>query len=246
MKSKQSRGLQAFRRATAWFAAHPDVIPNSGSSAKALQNQLDALNGVVERMTAQATQQTTQAQQALLVAHDEVEQRKALRNPHMSSIVQVARALHGTVPGIGILQMPDAQATSEQLVRAAQSMQTTAAIYKDVLVEHGLPEDFLEQLASSTTTLRQSIDARGVAQSSRHQATTQLESDLKLGRRIVGIIDGSLTHVLKDQQAVLSSWKQAKRITIKGVAVQEQQQPPTPAAPAGGAAPVQTPATQAA
>jgi hypothetical protein len=37
-----------------------------------------------------------------------------------------------------------------------------------------------------------------------------------LGRRIVRMINSSLTHVLKSDSATRASWRQAKRATVKG------------------------------
>ena len=215
MKSKQTRGLQAFRRVEAWFAAHPDVIPASGSSATALASRVDALKSVIERMSAQAATQTTQDQQTTLAAKDEKRLRHELRTLHMRAIVRVAHALHGTVPGMGIFKMPAPGATSESLVHAAEALHTTAALYADVFVEHGLPSDFLEQLAAATSALKGSVDARGLARSRRTEATTSIGNDLELGRRVVSTIDASLAHALKDQPATLAAWRQAKRVTAK-------------------------------
>jgi hypothetical protein len=202
---------------TAWFADHPEVIPGSGSSAAALGSQVDALKQMVASMTARATEQTTQASQATLAAKDEAAQRKDVRSLHLGAIVKVAGALRGKVPGMGVFKMPAPRLASETLLHAADAVRTTAAIYKDVFVEHGLPADFLEQLDTATAALKSSVDARGVAQSRRAGASTGLAGDLALGRQIVTMIDASLTHALKSDSATLASWRQAKRATVKGV-----------------------------
>jgi hypothetical protein len=202
---------------TAWFADHPQVIANSGTSAAALTSQVDALKQIVASMTARATEQTTQASQATLAAKDEAAQRKDVRSLHLGAIVKVAGALRGKVPGMGVFKMPSPQLASETLLHAAEAVRTTAAVYKDVFVEHGLPADFLEQLGGAATALKASVDARGVAQSRRAGASTGLASDLALGRQIVTMIDASLTHALKADSSTLASWRQAKRATVKGV-----------------------------
>ena len=102
MKSRQTRGLQAFRRVTAWFAEHPQVIANNGSSSAALTSQVDALKQVVDGMTAGATEQTTQTGQATLAGKDEVPLRTELRTVHVKAIVKIAQALRGKVPGMGV------------------------------------------------------------------------------------------------------------------------------------------------
>jgi len=217
MQSYQARGLQAFRRVTAWFVEHPQVIANSGSSSAALASQVDALKQVVDSMTAGATEQTTQTSQATLAAKDETDLRTELRSVHVKAIVKIAGGLRGKVPGMGVFRQPSQKLRSEKLLHAAEAIRATAGIYKDVFTEHGLPADFLDQLDSATSALRQSVDARGVARSRVTAASTTLATDLKLGRQIVTMIDASLTHALKSDPAMLASWRQAKRATIKGV-----------------------------
>src|SRR6185437_16484878 len=217
MKTKQLRALQAFRRVEAWFTEHPEVIPASGTSAQALTNQVTALTQVITRMTAQSTAQATSTGQATLAAKDETTQRTTLRTQHMKAIASVANALHGQVPGIGVIKMPDRHLRSETLVAAAEALGQSASVYKDVFVEHGLPADFLDQLTSATSALKASVDARGVARSTRKGATTSLASDLDLGRRIVWMIDASLTHALANDPVTLASWRQVKRVTLTAV-----------------------------
>jgi hypothetical protein len=216
MKSQQTRGLQAFRRVEAWFAEHPQVLATAGSSAVALAKQVDALKQIVASMTARATEQTVQSGQATLAAKDEAEQRHELRSLHLKSIVRVAGALRGKVPGMGVFKLPDRSLSSDTLFHAAEALRTTAAVYKDVFVEHGLPADFLDQLDAATTALGACVDARGVARSRATGASNGLVSDLALGRQIVAMIDASLAHALKSDSPMLASWRQAKRATVKG------------------------------
>jgi hypothetical protein len=216
MKSQQTRGLQAFRRVEAWFAEHPQVLATAGSSAVALAKQVDALKQLVARMTAWATEQTFQSSQATLAAKDEAEQRHELRSLHLKSIVRVAGALRGKVPGMGVFKLPDRTLSSDTLYHAAEAMRTTASVFKDVFVEHGLPADFLDQLDAATTALGACVDARGVARAKVSGASNGLVSDLALGRQIVTMIDASLAHALKSDSPMLASWRQAKRATVKG------------------------------
>ncbi len=217
MKVQQGRALQAFRRVQAWFVEHPDVLANSGSSKDALAKQLDALTQVVDAMTAGATEQTTQKSQATLAAKDETMLRADVRSLHLKSIVNLATATPWQSSGDGGVQ--DAvhrDADPRTSVHAAQAVRTTAGVYKDVFVEHGLPADFLDQLDAATTALKESVDARGIARSRVIGASTTLVSERSLGRQIVMMIDASLAHVLKSDSAMLASWRQAKRVTLKG------------------------------
>ena len=104
MNTYQERVLQSFRRVQGWFAANPQFVAKDGpASTPALAAQLDGLNGVVLRVSDHAAQQETQLAQSSLVSKDEYDRRRELLAVHMASIAKVARALRGTVPGIGLL-----------------------------------------------------------------------------------------------------------------------------------------------
>ena len=240
MKARQTRVLQALRRGVGWYTTNLQAI-SATPSAAALGGHVETLKEVVERVSLQATVQETQGRQATLAARDELERRHALRTLHMSPIVRLARALMGTVEGTGIFRMPEADARSEALVQAANAIHDEAVAYKDTLVQHGLPSDFLEQLAAAAAALKACVDARGVAISLRHKATEDVGSDLKQGRRILTIMDATLTHALKDQPTLLASWRQAKRVTNKGVVAPVASDPVTVSG--GGSTPAATPGT---
>lgn len=218
MKSRQSRALQAFRRVEAWFAENPQVLTNAGSSQAALSNQIGALKQVVETMTAGATEQTMQKSQATLAARDETTLRTEIRSLHVKAIVRVAGALRGKVSGMGVFKLPADSLSSETLLHAAEAVRTAASVYKDVFVEHGLPIDFLDRLETAGAALKESVDARGVARSRVAGATKTLASELALGRQILTILDAALSHTLRSDASLLTSWRQAKRVTVKGVA----------------------------
>ncbi len=220
MNSRQERVLQAFRRVQGWFAANPQYVAKDGqASTPALAAQLEALNGLVERLTDYAAQQQTQLSQSLLVSKDEQERRREVLGIHMVPITKVARALRGTIPGIGVLAMPKVRLQTVALIGAATTLARNAEIYKDVLVDQGLPTDFIEQLTAATAALKGGLDARGLARAARKSSTRGVESELSLGRRIVDIMDATLTHVLRGQPAKRTEWQHVKRVTVKGSAV---------------------------
>jgi hypothetical protein len=219
MNSQQERVLQSFRRVQSWFVTYPEYSAEGPTSSPALATQLNALNGIVQRATEFAAEQDTQLAQSLLVSKDEREQRREVLSHHMASIAKVARALRGTIPGIGVLSMPKGNIQSAALITQAVVMARKAEVYSSVLVEHGLPTDFAKQLEDSAASLKGSLDARGKARGARAGATRGLESELALGRRVIEIMDAALTRVLRREPARFAEWKSVRRVTLRGSAV---------------------------
>jgi hypothetical protein len=215
MNAYQERVLQSFRRDEGWFAANPEYVAGNAS----LGHQLETLDGIVSRMSDHAAGQDTERSQTLLISKDEVEKRREVLTYHMAPIAKIARALQGIVPGIRVLAMPKGNVSAPEIVTAATAMAQKAEIYKEVLVESGLPADFVEQLKQAAGALKASIDGRGLARASRVAATKGVGSEQLLGRRIVSIIDAVVTRQVRSDAAKLAEWQQLKRVTLRGVAV---------------------------
>jgi hypothetical protein len=218
MNAYQERVLQSFRRVEGWFAANPEYVAGNA----ALGHQLETLTGIVRRLSDHVTAQDTQRAQSLLISKDEVEQRREVLTYQMAPIAKVARALRGTVPGIGVLSLPRGNVQTAEVITAATAMAQKGEIYKDVLVESGLPADFVAQLMAAAAALKASLDGRGLARASRVAATRGVGSELALGRRVVAILDAVVTRQIRSQPAKVAEWEQLKRVTVKGTAVRAQ------------------------
>lgn len=215
MNAHQERVTQSLRRVQGWFAANPQYVAANPSLGK----HLESLDGIVSRVSDHAAAQDTQHAQSLLISKDEIEKRREVLSNQMTPIAKVARALRGTVPGIGVLTRPRGNVSTSELITAATAMGQKAEVYKDVLVENGLPADFIEQLQAAAAALKTSLDGRGLARASRVAATRGVGSELALGQRVVAIIDVAVTRQIRDEPAKLAEWEQLKRVTVKGVAV---------------------------
>jgi hypothetical protein len=215
MDAYQERVVQSFRRVHGWFGANPQYVTGNPS----LGTQVETLNGIVQRLSDHAAAQDTQRSQTLLISKDEIEKRREVLSYQMAPIAKVARALHGTIPGIGVLVLPKGNSPTPEIITAATAMAQKAEIYKSVLVESGLPADFIEQLTAAAAALKASIDGRGLARASRVAATRGVGSELAIGRRVVAIIDAVVTRQIRAEPAKLAEWEQLKRVTVRGVAV---------------------------
>ena len=215
MNAQQERVLQSFRRVQGWFAANTQYA----ASTPALATQLDALKGIVQRLTDHAATQETQRSGASLDSMDEIEKRREVVSYQMKPIAKVARALRGVVPGIGVLKLPKGNIPTPSVITAATAMVQKAEVYKEPLVESGLPANFLEELKGATAALKASLDARGLARAARVAATRGVESELTLGRNTVSILDAILTRLIRSQPTKIAEWEQLKRVTVRGIAV---------------------------
>ena len=219
MDARQQRVLQSLRRTQAWCAANPGLVPAPVGPSDAwvpLTRQLGALNSIVIRMTDAAAQQGVEASHLTLEATDEPLLRKQLRN-QMRHVTQVAQALRTVVPGIGTLRMPSRKVQVEGLLKFADSLTRQAATYESVLVEHGLPADFVTQLHAAGATLKASVDGRGAARAGVVWATKELTTSVTLAHQYVRIMDAAISRALASSPAKLAAWKHATRVTIKGV-----------------------------
>jgi hypothetical protein len=218
MNSYEERVGQSLRRVEGWFAANPELVAGNA----ALGTQVEALKGIVVRLTDHATAQDTQFAQSLLISKDEIDQRRVVLQHQMAPIAQVGRALRGTVPGIGVLTIPKANAPTAEIITAAEVLSQKAEIYKEVLVEHGLPADFIDQLKQAAAALKASVDGRGLARASMVAATRGVKSEVALGRRVVAIIDAVVTGLIRSNPVKLAEWRQLKRVTLKAGAPRQQ------------------------
>lgn len=219
MDLRQQRVLQSLRRVQSWCVANPGLVAAPvGPPARwsPLTRLLDGVHTVVTVVTEAAMRQGVQAKQATLEASDEPALRKHLRE-EMHAIAQVAQALRKTVPGIGIIRMPPSGTQVEGLLKAADALSKLASTYEAVLVEHGATPDFRAQLGDAISALRASVDARGAARASRVSATRAVAENIALGHRCIALMDAALTKTLRTTPAKLAEWKNAKRVTLKGV-----------------------------
>jgi hypothetical protein len=215
MNSHQERALESFRRVQGWCRANPEYVANNPSLTK----QLETLDGIVSRLTDHAAAQELQHAQSLLISKDEIGKRREVLSNQMAPIAKLARALRGTVPGIAVLSRPKGNVSTSELITAAIAMSQKAQEFKGVLVESGLPADFIEQLTAAAATLKASLDGRGLARASRVAATRGVGTELALGQRVVAIIDVVVTRLIRSEPVKLAEWQQLKRVTVKGVAV---------------------------
>jgi hypothetical protein len=197
-----------------WRTARDGILQAAPAPIHA---HFNSLNDVVTRIELDAVTQVSQHGLRTRSATDADLRRDAVRDA-MRPITQMARALQGTVLGIGsIAMMPHASWDNEKLVTAANSMAENATVFAKVLIDHGLQPDCIETLTAAAAALKSSIDARGTAKATAIGARDGVRAGLREGQKLVSLLDASLTSLLKADPVNLASWRNAKRITVKGV-----------------------------
>jgi len=214
MTKKKERRLQSFRRVQGWAVAHEDILRAAPSPVAV---HLEKLGEVVVRIESNATQQDAQHRLSTRSSTDATTRRTAVRDA-MRPIAQVGRTLRGTVFGISaISKMPSTDADNDHLVTAANSMVENAMIFRTTLIEHGLQPDCIETLQAAAAALKSSVDARGLAKSAGVGASKGIHAEILQGVKLVSLIDAGLMQQLQNDHMNLASWRNAKRVTTKGV-----------------------------
>lgn len=212
--TKKQRIIQSYRRVIEWEASRVGILQSAPAPIRA---HFAGLREVVTQIETSAVTQDSQHGLRTRTATDANVRREAVREA-MRPITKVARTLQGTVFGIGaIAQMPHASWDNEKLVTAANSMAVNSTAFAKALVDHGLQPDCIETLTTAAAALKSSIDARGNAKATAIGARDGVRAGLREGQKLVSLLDAGLTSFLKADPANLASWRNAKRITLKGV-----------------------------
>ena len=236
MNAKQKRVLQSFRRAQSWLAARPELTttaPNrpqlatdapvpsgsaTGSTPSALGEHVAALDTVVESVTSLAAEQETHRRGSKGSTAEATRLRAELLEQHIRPVADLAKlAIPDIVRMTEALRRPKARIDAEGLLAAADAMAKASAEFAEVLVQRGLPADFVAQLQGAAEDYRGAIDAGGEARGSRHGATEGLHDALGRGRKIVAALTVLVTRTLRTAPQALAEWRQMSRVTLKGV-----------------------------
>jgi len=213
VQNKTERKVQSFRRASEWKHSHNGILQAAPAPVHA---HFISLDEVIARIETNAVLQVSQHQRRTRDATDADVNRRNVRDA-MRPIAQVARSLKGSVYGISsVSTMPASKSDNERLVTAANSMVENGTIFKDVLIAHGLQPDCIDTLRTAVAALKSSIDARGTARATAIGARNGIRADLALGSKLVSFIDAALDSLLRKDPVNRASWRNAKRITIKG------------------------------
>jgi len=212
VKANEKRQAQSLRGAEGWIDAHPTLVPPEAAG------QVEALKGVNQRLGQYAIDQEHQGRARSAGTVTVQQLRRELRQDHLTPISTMAKSVVKITPELEVaLRVPKQYSDDEKVLASANAIAKIGDEHKDVLVQHGLPANFVDELQAAAANLKAAVDARRQAQSGRVGATKAIAEELKKGRLVVQALDIVITRALRGQPGPLAEWKNAKRATIKPV-----------------------------
>lgn len=210
MDKLRIRVMQTLDRADYWLDGNMTIFAGN----QAVEANHRALKASIARAKQYAAQQDPRLAPKVVTSADQ----QALRNrivAELRDIAQLSRRLRKTIPGIGALVAPSNESGVVPFLRNAESFMEKAAIYAQVLIEHGMSPDFVTSIKAELRHLEEIVLTRSAARSGRVTATVSLSRELKEGLAIVDLIDVSVKRALRDSDpGKLAGWQAAKKLGV--------------------------------
>ncbi|HKW12157.1 MAG TPA: hypothetical protein VJO33_17355 [Gemmatimonadaceae bacterium] len=212
MNAHDKRVSQSFRGVEVWVDAHTALIPPEAAG------QVEALRRVNQRLAQYVIDQEHQDRTGIGGTVTVQQLRQELWQNHLVPIAAMARSVVPITPELAVaLRVPRPTVDVEKVLASANAIAKIGDANREVLVQHGLPTNFVEELRAGAATLQAAMEERRKVKSSRVGATKGIATELKTGRLVVQTLDIVFTRVLRAQPGLLAEWRNTKRVTIKPV-----------------------------
>lgn len=206
MDKGQKRVLQMLRRVQDFLDELAPAQP-----PRNLVEQRALLDQAVTRLESHAVRQELGARLGTGDTRRGRELRRLLMGKHMRPIARIAKARG--VPGFDKdLRMPAARIDVEGLVAAARSMRNVATAHRQVFVDSGRPEDFLEQLETATSAITAMVDGRAKSLRDSRGATAAIRDEIAAARLVLRQLHAIVAPIIEDNGDAMARWRQARRI----------------------------------
>lgn len=242
MNSKQKRTLQAFRRIQGWIVAHPELAAATqatrptlvtsesttaaapaaalgGVSADGVGKLVGSFHTALDRITQNAADEDMHDRAARGSAAEIGRARTELFDQHLRHVAVMAEtAIPDVVRMTVALRRPRAR-DAEGMLAAADAMAQAVAPHRQMLVQRGLPFDFVEQLTKAAGDFRKAIDSRGASVAARHRAGQVLEESVQQGKRLVAALSVIVERRYREDRSLIAEWRQLKHVALVGARV---------------------------
>ena len=212
MNAHDKRVAQSFRSVEGWADSHTDVIPPEAAG------QVEALRGVNARLAQYVIDQEHEGRSTGGGTVIVQQLRRELWQNHLVPIAGMARSVVTVTPELAVaLRVPQPTADVAKVLASANAIAKIGDAHKEVLVQHGLSTNFVEELRADAAALQAAVDERRQTKSRRVGATKAIAAELKTGRVVVHTLDIVLTRALRSQPGLFAEWRNTKRVTVKPV-----------------------------
>ena len=245
MQKPQENTLLMFQKVVAFIGDYPELTAET-PEGRAFAARVSALESTIATIQTAAAAQVGSTMSSRLDSTKEPELKRQLV-VHLNSIYEVARGLRRTVPGIGVLKMPNAGARKMTFIAQATAFAEQGKIYESTLADHALPADSMTQLNTAITAYHASVVGRITARTDLTTATKGIAENIAIGKSIVTGMSGVIKRAFDGRKDVLAGWQSAKRIRSSASTIPElsaaQPAPvdpqPTPVAVGSAPSPIQ-------
>jgi hypothetical protein len=212
MNAHDKRVSQSFRSVEGWADSHPDLIPPEAAG------QVAALRRVNARLAQYVIDQEHLDRTTVGNTVTVQQLRRELWQNHLVPIAGMARGVVTVTPELEVaLRVPRPTTDDEKVLASANAIAKIGEAHREVLVQHGLSTNFVEELRADAAALQAAVDERRQAKSRRVGATKAIAAELKVGRLVVKTLDIVFTRALRDQPGLFAEWRNTKRVTVKPV-----------------------------
>jgi hypothetical protein len=206
MKRKKFETLQAGRRVQLFFDANADALGRD--EAVRLRGTIDPL---IEELAALEQEQKSSISGGVGHTAYLEKLRVEIYENYVNNIGNAARAELRDTPEFPMLVMPSRVPDSEFVTRV-NTLIGGAEKHQAVLIDNGLRVDFIAELRAAVAGLMTASDTRSRLNSRRNAATNGIDAADKAVRGQLGVLDGRLSSMLKQNPALLADWKASSKI----------------------------------
>ena len=207
MRKKENAVYSAGQRAQGFLDENEAALGTTVDFSAARKR----LDDVVAEFAVHAVEQNVNDRDTRGETAKQLQLRLHLLTDIMRPIAEIARRNLRTTPEFESLHMPR-QVYGPAFLASAKGMATAATIHKEVLIERGMPADFLEQFQSALKVFETSVNDREKSRTMRIGATQGLAVQEQECRSVLKVLDALVGRALRGNPVLLATWKSARAI----------------------------------
>jgi len=209
MYMRQKQVMDSFVRVGSFLDAHPATGRLTYASAR------EMLDDVVQRLRTYAGEQFSGHALSRAEVRRQADQVALLCDEHLRPLVTIARAQLAPDSDVGLvatLRMPRLPIAPTKLLAVCDGTLEAVRPHEALFIVHGMPSDSLTRFASARDGLARVMGRRATQTSTHVGARAGLRAELLRGRRAVDRLDAIVRASFRGDEAVLATWRMAKRV----------------------------------